>query len=351
MDTIDLRSDTVSWPTNEMRKAMAMAEVGDDVYGEDPTVNRLEAMAAAHMGKEAGLFVSSGTMGNLVAFLTHCQRGDEIIIGKTHHVFVSEVGSASALGGIHPNPIAVEIDGTLPLTEIQASIRDYDNVHHPRTRLISIENTNNRRGGVALSMEYIQSVRELADQHDVLLHIDGARIWNAAVALGCDVRELVAPAHTVSFCLSKGLCAPVGSVLCGSREFVERARRIRKMLGGGMRQAGILAAAGVVALEKMSDRLAEDHTNAKRLAEGLTNIPGVNIDMKQVQTNMLLFWLSDWVQVDAQYIKAELEMRFNIRIGTRTPRSFRAVTHYWITPERVETVVEAFRKVIEAATQ
>lgn len=347
MDTIDLRSDTVTWPTPEMRKAMAAAEVGDDVYGEDPTANRLEAMGAAYMGKEASVFVASGTMGNLIALMTHCQRGDEMILGEAHHVFTSTVGGAAALGGVHPHTVPIEQDGTLALDNIRAAIRDYRNIHYPRSRLILLENTNGRRGGIPLTAEYTQSVCELAAEHGLLVHVDGARIWNAAVALGCKPSELVEAVDSVSFCLSKGLCAPVGSLLCGTREFVARARRLRKMLGGGMRQVGVLAAAGLIALEKMTGRLAEDHERAQQLAEGLSKIPGVNIDMSQVQTNMVLIWLSDFVPVDAGTIAAELDMRYNVRIGARTPRSFRAVTHYWITPQAVDQAVAAFAEVME----
>jgi threonine aldolase len=347
MDTIDLRSDTVTWPTPEMRKAMATAELGDDVYGEDPTVNRLEAMGAAYMGMEAAVFVPSGTMGNLAAILAHCQRGDEMLIGQTAHSFVSEVGGASALGGIHPHTLPVQQDGTFALDDIRAALRDPMNIHHPRSRLIILENTNGRRGGIPLTPEYTQSVRELADEHGLLLHIDGARVWNAVAALECKPADLAGPAHSISFCLSKGLCAPAGSLLCGTREFVARARRIRKMLGGGMRQVGVLAAAGLVALEEMTGRLAEDHITARQLAEGLSKTPGVNIDMSQVQTNMVLIWLSDFIKVDSNTISAELDMRYNVRIGALTPRSFRAVTHYWITPEGVDRTVEAFAEVLE----
>lgn len=350
MNVIDMRSDTVTWPTPEMRKAMATAEVGDDVYSEDPTVNRLEAMAAAHTGKEAALFVTSGTMGNLAAIMVHCQRGDELIVGQKGHTFIDEVGGAAALGGVHAYPVPVETDGTLSPENIKAAVRDPHDVHYPRSRLIVVENTNGFRGGMPLSPDYMHSVRELADEHDLLIHVDGARIWNAAVAQGCAVADLTVPADSVSFCISKGLCAPVGSLLCGSREFIDRARRIRKMMGGGMRQAGVLAAAGVVALEQMTRRLADDHAHAKLLAQGLSSIPGVNVDMGQVQTNMVFFWLSDFVPVDASYIAAELDMRYNVRIEARTTRSFRAVTHYWITPERVNETIEALREVIARAT-
>jgi len=265
MDRIDLRSDTVSWPTPEMRRAMAEAEVGDDVYGEDPTVNRLQEEAARLLGKEAGLFVASGTMGNLVAVLAHCGRGDEVILGDKAHTFVYEAGGIAALGGVHPHLVPVQADGTLPMGAIRAAIRP-DNVHMPPTRLIALENTQGTVGGIPITKEYTDAVGRIAAEYDLALHIDGARIFNAAAALGCDVADLVAAADSVSFCLSKGLCAPVGSVLVGSKAFIARAHRIRKLVGGGMRQAGILAAAGLVALETMPTRLSEDHANARRFA-------------------------------------------------------------------------------------
>ena len=265
MKVIDLRSDTVTKPTPEMREAMYRAEVGDDVYGEDPTVNRLEAMAAQRMGKEAALFVASGTMGNLVALLTHCGRGDEVILGDRSHSFLFEQGGMAALGGITPWPVPNQPDGTMRLEDIERAIRG-DNVHFPRTRLICLENTHNMCNGAPLTAEYTAQVAELAHARGLRVHVDGARIFNAAAALNVGVQELVQEVDSVTFCLSKGLCAPVGSVLCGSADFVAEARRARKVVGGGMRQAGILAAAGIVALEQIADRMGEDHTRARRLA-------------------------------------------------------------------------------------
>ena len=290
--TIDLRSDTVTHPTPEMRQAMAEAEVGDDVYGEDPTVNRLQELAAERMGKEAGLFVSSGTMGNLSAVLAHCGRGDEVILGNLGHTFLFEAGGISALGGVHPFTLPNRPDGTLDLAEIRCAIRG-ENEHNPISRLVILENTHNRCGGVPISVEYTRAVGDLAHGAGLKLHIDGARIFNASAALGSSAAELAAPADSVTFCLSKALCAPVGSVLCGSTEFIYRARRIRKQLGGGMRQAGVLAAAGLVALEKMVDRLSEDHFRARRLAEGLANIPGVVLHMGMPGTNMVFLELDE----------------------------------------------------------
>jgi threonine aldolase len=347
MDFIDLRSDTVSWPTPEMREAMANAPVGDDVYQDDPTVNRLEALAAERTGKEAALFVTSGTQGNLIAILTHCQRGDEMITSQRAHTFRHEVGGAAALGGVHPATIPLQVDGTMRLDNIRAAIRDTDDVHYPTTRLIELENTCGALGGIPLTPEYHRAVRALADEHSLKVHLDGARLWNAAAAQNIDVRELTDPVDSLSFCLSKGLSAPVGSLLCGSQDFINQARRSRKMLGGGMRQAGVLAAAGVIAIEKMTQRLHEDHTNAKRLAVGLSQIPGITLDMNQVQTNMVIFSLDETVPLDTEEIAAILERDHRIKIGRRNFRTFRAVTHYWITPERVDATVSAFRDVLE----
>ncbi|GAB4409453.1 MAG: low-specificity L-threonine aldolase [Anaerolineae bacterium] len=342
MDRIDLRSDTVTWPTPEMRQAMAQAAVGDDVYGEDPTVNALQEAAARRLGKEAGLFVASGTMGNLVAILAHCGRGDEVILGDKAHTFVYEAGGMAALGGIHPHPVPVQRDGTLPLQAIRAAIRP-DNVHMPVTRLIALENTQGTVGGIPLTREYTDAVGEIAHAHGLALHIDGARIFNAATALGCDVKDLVAAADSVTFCLSKGLCAPVGSVLVGSRDFIARAQRVRKMVGGGMRQAGVLAAAGLIALEKMTGRLAEDHANARRLAEGLAAMPQFEVDLSQVQTNMVFFSLKPEVPITAFQLTERLT-RHNVWIMAMDERRFRAVTHYWIHPEHIEQALAAIRQ-------
>ncbi len=277
MSWIDLRSDTVTRPTPEMREAMARAEVGDDVYGEDPTVNRLEELAAQKMGMQAGIFLPSGTMGNLTAVLAHCERGDEVLMGNLAHTFLMEGGGISALGGIFAHTIENQPDGTLRLEDISSSIRP-DDVHQPITRLVILENTHNRRGGVVLSEQYTRAVGDLAHKRGMRLHLDGARIFNAATALNIPVKRLTIPADSVTFCLSKGLCAPAGSVLCGSHSFVAKARRIRKMLGGGMRQVGILAAAGIIAIEKMTERLGEDHSRAQWLAEGLIRLPGITFE-------------------------------------------------------------------------
>jgi threonine aldolase len=347
MNTIDLRSDTVTWPTPAMREAMANAPVGDDVYGEDPTINELEAEAAALLGKEAGLFVASGTMGNVTAALTHCRRGEEMIVGKQAHMFRYEAGGSAALGGIHPNTIEVEQDGTLPLEKIRAAVRG-DDPHFPRTRLICLENTQGTIGGIPITAEYTDRVGSIAQEYGLKLHIDGARIFNAAAALGTTAAELVAAADSVSFCLSKGLCAPVGSVLVGSHEFIAEARRTRKQLGGGMRQAGVLAAAGLIAIRQMTSRLTIDHANARTLAEGLAEIPGIHIDLSKVQTNMVFFDLLEDAPVTPEAFSERLKNDYNIRMNPYPgfTRRFRAVTHYWITEEQVETVLQAIRTLL-----
>ncbi len=342
MRVIDLRSDTVTRPTPAMRRAMAEAEVGDDVLGDDPTVQRLERMAAERLGKEAALFVASGTMGNLVCLLTHCRRGDEAIIGDRSHTFLFEQGGMAALGGIVPHTVPNQPDGTLCLEDVEKAIRG-DNVHFPRTRLICLENTHNMCNGTPLTVDYTARVARLAHQHGLRLHVDGARIFNAAAALGVDVRELVREADSVMFCLSKGLCAPVGSLVCGSAEFIAEARRARKVLGGGMRQAGVLAAAGIVALEEMTGRLVEDHARARRLAEGLAQLPG--LEVAPVATNILYFWLTEPAAKTQEEVVDELAQRGVLLFGRENGR-FRAVTHYWVGDEDIERTIAALADVM-----
>ena len=343
MNWIDLRSDTVTQPTKAMRQAMAKAEVGDDVYGEDPTVNMLQEMAAEKMGKEAGLYVPSGTMGNLAGVLAHCGRGDEVILGNKAHTFLYEGGGISALGGVHSCQIPNQADGTLLLEDIRAAIRSND-AHQPVSRLVCLENTHNRCGGVSLSAEYTRQVGELAHERGLSLHLDGARIFNAAVAQGVSAKELAEPADSVTFCLSKGLSAPVGSVLCGSAELIQKAHRIRKQLGGGMRQAGILAAAGIVALETMVDRLAEDHKRARYLAQGLSFLPWLVLEPGTPYTNMIFIALADTFPADARQV-AEAMARKNVRVGVVGQRRFRLVTHYWIDDAAVDKAIVAFQEV------
>lgn len=340
---IDLRSDTVTLPTDEMRQAMFNAVLGDDVFGEDPTINKFQDMAAELVGKEAALLVASGTMANLVCMLTYCARGEEAILGDKAHIFLNEAGGISAVGAIHPHLIPNQPDGTLQLDDIKAAIRG-DNAHWPRTRLICLENTHNRCYGAALTPEYIDSVGAIAKEHRLAVYLDGARIFNAAVALGRDVKEFTRNVDSISFCLSKGLSAPIGSVVCGTREFISEAHRYRKVLGGGMRQAGIIAGPGIVALERMVERLAEDHVNAKKLARGISQIPGLSIDLARVQTNILYFDLkSDKMTPDD--LLQQLDAR-GVKILQTGNRRFRMVTHYGIRSEHIDAVIVAFQDII-----
>jgi threonine aldolase len=347
MDWIDLRSDTVTLPTPQMRTAMAEAAVGDDVYGEDPTINRLEEMSTSMMGKEAGMFVPSGTMGNLAAILAHCGRGDEAILGHLSHTFLFEAGGAAALGGVSSNLLTNQPDGTLNLDEIDGAVRA-DDPHCPISRLVILENTHNRCGGVALTVDYTNAVAELAHRHGLKFHLDGARIFNAAAVMEADAKDLAAPTDSVTFCLSKGLGAPVGSVLCGTAEFVSRARRMRKQLGGGMRQAGVLAAAGIIALETMIARLPDDHKRASRLAEGLAQSPGLEIDPGSPFTNMVFFTLGDQVAVSASDMAGRLKEK-GLLVGVTAERRFRLVTHYMIGDSEVDSAINIFREVLQAS--
>jgi threonine aldolase len=337
---IDLRSDTVTHPTPAMRAAMAKAEVGDDVYGDDPTINRLQELAAEKTGLEAGLFVPSGTMANLVALLTHCERGSEAIVGNRSHIYLDEAGGMAALGGIMAGVVRNQPDGTLRLEDIRTAIRE-DDVHCPRTRLVCLENTQNICGGVPLSREYMRQVVDLAHNQGLKLHLDGARLFNAAVAQNISAKDLIAGVDSVMFCLSKGLCAPVGSVLCGSKEFIAEALRQRKQVGGGMRQAGVLAAAGIIALDSMVDRLEEDHRNARKLADGLREIPGIVLENEQPRTNMIYFHLSSSVKQTFPQIREQMKQR-GILVEPRL------VTHYWINAKDIEKIILAFRDVLHA---
>jgi len=341
---IDLRSDTVTKPTPEMREAMAKAEVGDDVYGDDPTVNRLQEMAAEMTGHEAALFVASGTMGNLAAVLAHCQRGDEVILGKDAHTYRYEAGGISVLGGVHSCQLPNQPDGSIALNDIEGAIR-YDDPHQPVTRLIALENTHNRCGGTVQSVAYTHQVAEFAHERGLMVHLDGARVFNAAAALGVPVKELTGVVDSVTFCLSKGLSAPVGSVLCGSKKFISQALRARKILGGGMRQVGVLAAAGIVALEKMAPRLGEDHARARTLAEGLSENRGLVLDAGIPATNMVFMNLADDVSLSANEVAEQIKEQ-NVLVGVAGSRRFRLVTHYWIDDEGVEKTVKAFREVL-----
>lgn len=334
MKSIDLRSDTVTLPTPAMRRAMAEAEVGDDVFGEDPTVNRLQAMAAELVGMEAALFVTSGTQANLLALLSHCGLGDEYIAGRSAHLYRWEGGGSAVFGGIQPQPIDFESDGTLDLATVEASINPEDD-HFARTRLLCLENT---QAGKALPLRYLPLAAEVAKAHSLCFHLDGARLFNAATALNSPVNAITRHFDTISFCLSKGLGAPVGSLLCGTAELIAKARRWRKVAGGGMRQAGILAAAGIFALQNNVERLEEDHENAQRLAEGLEGLTGLSVDAGGAQTNMVFVTIGP---EDAKALQLNLkEHGILIREGER----LRLVTHLGITAEDIEKVVTYFRR-------
>ncbi len=339
MKAIDLRSDTVTRPTPAMREAMSKAEVGDDVYGEDPTVNRLEELAAHLFGKEAAIFAPSGTQANLMGVMSHCGRGDEYVVGQEAHTYKWEGGGAAVLGSVQPQPLDFEADATLDLKRVAEVIKP-DDPHFVRTRLLCLENTHH---GKALPLEYLSQAHEFARSHGLKLHLDGARVYNAAVKLKVDVREIARFFDSVSFCLSKGLGAPVGSLLCSTADLVREARRWRKVLGGGMRQAGILAAAGIYALENHVDRLEEDHRNAERLATGLGEIDGLAVDFSPQQTNMV------FVRIDearaAELVPSLREQGILIPGGER----IRLVTHLDVDRDDVERVVEAFQRLLKPA--
>jgi threonine aldolase len=322
-----------------MREAMATAEVGDDALGDDPTVQRLEAMAAERMGKEAGLFVPSGTMANLVALLTHCGRGEEVIVGDLAHVVQAEVGGAAGVAGVNLRQVRNDAQGLMDLGEIKSKVRQ-PGAATPRTALICVENTHNYCNGSAIPASYTSEVAAIAHEAGAALHVDGARIFNAAIALETTPQELAREAETVTFCLSKGLSAPVGSVLCGSADFIARARRNRRMVGGGMRQSGVLAAPGIVALNEMVDRLADDHANARYLAEGLAQIPGIEVDPSVVQTN-ILFWKHGGIETPT--LAAALRERGVL--GSMVHGRMRMLTHYGIERDDIDYALETIREV------
>jgi len=352
MRMIDLRSDTVTRPTSGMRRAMAEATVGDDVFGDDPTIQRLEERTAALLGKEGGLFVASGTMGNLVAMLTHAGRGDEIILGHLAHTFLYEAGGCSALGGIHPHVLQNEPDGTIDLEAIRQAVRNPDDPHQPPTRLICLENTHNRCGGIAWPPEHGDAVAAFARERGLVVHLDGARLFNAAIALGVSPEKLARSGDSVMVCLSKGLGAPIGSVLCGDRTFILRARRMRKMVGGGMRQVGVLGAAGLYALDHHVDRLAEDHENAAVLARGIAEIPGLDcrqgVSSSTMWTNLVYFDVNGADAGDPSLDAASLAERLRDRgvlaipLGT-SGRRIRMVTHLDVSASDIEVALDALR--------
>ncbi|MGH2404804.1 MAG: low-specificity L-threonine aldolase [bacterium] len=339
---IDLRSDTVTHPTDGMREAMARAEVGDDVYGEDPTVNAFEAASAQRTGKAAAVFVPTGTMANLIAMMAHTQKGDEVIVDSEAHTYLHEAGAMTAVAGCHPRPLPTE-RGIISPAQLEGALRPPD-VHFPPTRAVVVENTHNRHGGTVATAEQIDDLAAAAHRHGINVHLDGARLFNAAVALGAPAARLAENVDSVTFCVSKALSAPVGSVLCGDADFIARARRFRKMVGGGMRQAGVLAAAGIVALEQMVNRLADDHRVARALAEMLTMLPGVSVDLARVQTNMVRV---DFGDRDAGQVASDLRSR-GVKVGVLGPHRVRLVTHRHVMMDDIPIVIEALRAVLGA---
>ncbi len=332
---MDFRSDTVTKPTQAMREAMANAEVGDDVYGDDPTVNDLEKWAAERHGFEAALFTTSGTQANLLGLMAHCQRGDEYLCGQQAHNFKYEAGGAAVLGSIQPQPVENNPDGTISFDKLRAAIKP-DDFHFAQTKLLSLENTIN---GKVLPLEYLKQAREFVNRHGLQLHLDGARVYNASVALDVDIKEITQYFDSITICMSKGLSAPIGSLLLGTTEFIDRARRVRKMLGGGMRQAGILAAAAKLALTEQVAQLATDHANAKRLANGLANIKSFSVNPDHVQTNLVFAKIDDDVDVDSL---ADVLAKDNIIITAMNPIRF--ATHNDISTQDVDKLIEKLTK-------
>lgn len=340
MRRIELRSDTFTLPTNEMRQAMFDAEVGDDVWGEDPTVKRLEELAARKVGKEAALFVPSGTMGNLLSVMTHCRRGDEVVMEAECHLYYYEAGGMSAVAGAIPRLVSSE-NGVMCPDDVKRAIRE-SNIHYAPPTLLEVENTHNRGGGTVTDIATLSALEGIARERGMRIHMDGARVFHAAHYLGVPVTEITAHVDSIMFCLSKGLSAPVGSILAGTEEFISRARRNRKILGGGMRQAGVLAAAGIVALEQMVDRLVDDHATARRLAEGLSQIPGISVNMRTVQTNIVGFDISGLGMTSSQFAAAVAEQ--GVHFSTMPPHGIRAVTNRHVSMEDMDFAVETIKE-------
>ncbi len=343
MQVIDLRSDTVTLPSKEIRQAIFDAELGDDVFQEDKNVNLLEKHAAGISGKEAALLVPSGTMGNLISFLVHCQRGTEAILGNKSHTFIYEAGGISAFGGIHSHQLHNTDDGLIDIELIKKAIR-IDNVHFPQTSLISLENTHNMCFGSPISKDYIDQVSNIAKENNLKLHIDGARIFNATTALKISLADMIQNVDSVTFCLSKGLSCPIGSIICGSKEFIYSARRMRKVLGGGMRQAGIIAAAGLVAINQIEEQISEDHNNAQLLAEGLNEINGLHIELNKVKTNIVYFELQSDSLSSKELLK-EMNDK-SILFFEVSPNRYRLVTHYGISKTDISFILKTFEEVL-----
>lgn len=340
MKFIDLRSDTVTMPTDEMRQAIANAEVGDDVYQDDPTVNKLEKLAAEKVGKEAALFVPSGTFGNQLAVLTHTKRGHEVIVGKNNHIVVHEVGASAVIAGVQLRTLET-VNGVMSPKDVLNAIRA-DDIHEPETGLICVENAHGCGAVVPLSI--LKEIKKIAESHSIPVHMDGARIFNAAVSLGVDAKEIAACCDSVMFCLSKGLAAPAGSMLAGSKEFIQRARKYRKLMGGGMRQIGILAAAGIIALEKMTDRLYEDHKNAKYLAEELSKFPGVKVKTDRLDIDMVFFEMGEDVIKESVLIEKLYEK--NIKVSGAEAGEYRFVTHIGVSKDDIDYVINCIKELM-----
>lgn len=343
LEIIDFRSDTITIPTEEMRRAMYEAEVGDDIYREDKTVIQLEEYAAEKVGKEAAIFVTSGTMGNQLALLAHCKRGQEIIVEEDTHIYNAEVGATSFVAGLQAKTIKGD-RGIMAISDIEAAIRSKD-IHLPETGLICIENTHNMAGGVVTPLEHLRKIYQLGENNFIPIHMDGARIFNAAIYLDCDVKKITQYCDSVMFCLSKGLCAPIGSILAGEKNFIERARRFRKMLGGGMRQAGVIAAPGLIALKYMVDRLVQDHENARKLVEGLVNIRGLKVD-KGIQTNIIMVDVKE--SGFKSYEITDILKERGILANVVNDRIIRFVTHRYITSDNIKHALKVLNNVFSS---
>jgi len=343
MQVIDLRSDTVTLPSKEIKQAIFDAELGDDVFQEDKNVNLLEKQAANLSGKESALLVPSGTMGNLISFLVHCPRGTEAILGNKSHTFIYEAGGISAFGGIHSHQLQNSDDGLMDLAEIKQAIR-LDNVHFPQTSLISLENTHNMCFGSPISKDYIDEVSNIAKENKLKLHVDGARIFNATTALNISLKDMIVNVDSITFCLSKGLACPIGSIICGSKEFIHSARRMRKVLGGGMRQAGIIAAAGLIAINQLESQIQDDHLNAQLLSDGINNINGLNVDCDKVKTNIIYFELKSKT-ISSTELLTKMK-NSGILFFEVSPNKYRLVTHYGITKSDIKYTLSSFQKVL-----
>lgn len=343
MKTIDFRSDTLTKPTEEMRKAMYEAEVGDDVYGEDPTINKLETLASKMVGKEAALFVPTGTMGNQLALLCHTDRGQEIILEDWSHIYRYEVGGLAFLSGLQARPI-IGKNGIMNPEDVKEAIVKDEDIHHAQTGLVCMENTHNMAGGVIVPPNKMKEIYDIAKENDIPVHLDGARVFNAAMALGVDVKEITQYTDTLMFCLSKGLCSPVGSILAGDEKFINKARRLRKMLGGGIRQGGVLAAAGIISLTKMVERLSDDHNKIRKLANGLKEIEGIEINDETVQTNILMINIKETSYTSNELV--EKMKREGILASSITNDIIRFVTHYYISDKDIEYTIEKINRII-----